>query len=283
MTKLRIKGKIILILTYGGISLEKNNINLTLDEKEHIVESIINGLEKSNNYFDSNRTITKNGREGERWNYINQEVKVELSGYEKFDVSLCKRKIWEIILIYDKETRNLYSLMKDQRFRELRDDIEENGLHYAAVIASKVNSHLEYEVQEQINFLDNMNNLLDEKVEESFKDITKYIPGDIDKYTMITFSNKNEELISISGRIVSSTLQNIYKEDWSDLIKPKYNMVIEEILGNIQLDDDNEEEVEVGIKVNVMQKNNKVDILQNDKKENIKIELKKHQEEKQEN
>lgn len=249
----------------------KNNIDLNFNEKECIVDAILSGLEKSNDYFTSNRTITKNGREGERWNYINEEVKNTLS--DKFEVSLCQRRIWGIILIYDKETRCLYSLMKDKRLRELREDIKSNGMHYATVLATYVNSHFQYEVQDQMTFIDESDSLYDEKLEESFNDITKYISGDINKYTMITFTNKNEELISISGRVVSPSLDNIYKEDWSDLIKPKYDVVINEILGDISLDEDTDEDIEIPIKDNKILRNNK---------EDINIGLKKHQEKKQE-
>ena len=115
--------------------------------------------------------------------------------------------------------------------------------------------------------------MYDEKLEENFKEITKYISGDIDKYTMITFTNKNQELTSISPRIVSPSLDDIYKEDWSDLIKPKYDAVINEILGDISLDEDADEDIEVPIKEDIMRKNNK---------EDINIGLKKHQEKKQE-
>ena len=246
-------------------------INLDFNDKECIVDAILNGLEKSHDYFTSNRTITKNGREGERWNYINEEVKSTLS--DKFEVYLCQRKIWGIILIYDKETRCLYSLMKDKRLRELREDIKSNRMHYAIVLATCVNSHFQYEVQDQMTFIDENDSLYYEKLEESFSDITKCISGDIDKYTMITFTNKNEELISISGRVVSPSLDNIHKEDWSYLIKPKYDVVINEILGDISLDDDTDEDIEVPLKDNIMIKNNK---------EYINIGLKKHQEKKQE-
>lgn len=255
----------------GVITLVKNSIDLNFDEKEYIVDSILSGLEKSHDYFISNRTITNNGREGERWNYINEEVKNILP--EKFHVCLCQRKIWGIILIYDKETKCLYSLMKDKRLRELRGDIDSNGMHYAAVLANQLNSNLQYEVQDQMSFIDDKYNLYDEKIEESFIDITKNIPGDINKYVMITFTNKNNELTSISGIVVSPKLDSIYEESWSDMIKPKYDVVIKEMLSDISLSDDTDEEIDVPIKMDIMQKNNK---------ENIKIELKKHQEKKQE-
>ena len=249
----------------------KYDISLDFNDKECIVDAILSGLEKSHDYFTSNRTITNNGREGERWNYINEEVKNTLS--DKFEVSLCKRRIWEIILIYDKAPKSHYSLMKHKRLGELRDEIKSNGMHYATVLATYINSHFQYEVQEQMTFIDESDSLYDEKLEENFKEITKYIPGDIDKYTMITFTNKNEELTSISARIVSPSLDDIYKEDWSDLIKPKYDVVINEILGDISLDDDMDEKIELQIKDNIMRKNNK---------EDINIGLKKHQEKKQE-
>ena len=163
--------------------------------------------------------------------------------------------------------------MKYKRLGELREEIKSNGMHYATVLATYINSHFQYEVQEQMTFIDESDSLYDEKLEENFKEITKYIPGDIDKYTMITFTNKNEELTSISARIVSPSLDDIYKEDWSDLIKPKYDVVINEILGDISLDDDMDEKIELQIKDNIMRKNNK---------EDINIGLKKHQEKKQE-
>ena len=151
----------------------KYDISLDFNDKECIVDAILSGLEKSHDYFTSNRTITNNGREGERWNYINEEVKNTLS--DKFEVSLCKRRIWEIILIYDKETKCLYSLMKDKRLGELREEIKSNGMHYATVLATYINSHFQYEVQEQMTFIDESDSLYDEKLEENFKEITKYI------------------------------------------------------------------------------------------------------------
>lgn len=252
-------------------TLIKYDINLDFNDKECIVDAILSGLEKSHDYFTSNRTITKNGREGERWNYINEEVKNTLA--DKFEVSLCKRRIWEIILIYDKETRSLYSLMKDKRLMELKEEIKSNGMHYAKVLAEYINSRFQYEKKEQMTFIEESDSSYEEKLEENFREITKYISGDIDKYTMITFTNKNEELTSISARIVSPILDDIYKDDWSYLIKPKYDVVINEMLGDISLDDDMDENIDLPIKEDIMRKNNK---------EDINIGLKKHQEKKQE-
>ncbi|MBU3105759.1 DUF5986 family protein [Clostridium gasigenes] len=215
---------------------DKMTINLNEEYKIILVQAMQNGLERFKDYKIENRTITNMGSTGTKWDMINSECKDALPKL-KFDVVICKRGIWQLVLMYDKETKSLYTLMKDKRFEDLLKVVSKDKVHYLEALTT-VNIDLSEEAQEQITLFEDFTKGKTEKIERTVRQLFKNIDGQIERHVLITFTDKNFELYSISASIITPSLQVLLKEDWAQYIQPKYDLDIND---NDLLCDDGED------------------------------------------
>lgn len=203
-----------------------NNKTIDLEEefKRLIVQGVQNGLDRYREYKIENKTITNLGSIGTKWDKINTECSYALPK-NKFDVVACKRGVWELILIYDKETKNLFTLMKEQRFETLLKSISVNKVHYLeALTMCNINDTEEY--IEQTTFFNELTEDKKEKIEKTLEVMLKKIDGEIEKHVLIRFNDREFELSSITASIITPYLTIIMQENWSEYIQPKYDIVI---------------------------------------------------------
>lgn len=217
-------------------------VDMEVEDKKIIVQALQNGLERFYEHISNTRTVTNMGYTGTKWDMINTECRDALPA-KKYDVVVCKRGVWQLILMYDKVTKTLYTLMKEKRYEDICKTIKSNKVHYLEAIAT-VNKCLVEEKQEQIALFEGFNELKTEKIESTVEQLLSNIDGDVKKHVLVTFTDKNYELYSISALIVTPSLQILHKEDWTEYIEPKYSLDINNI--DINRDD---EEIELGLKV----------------------------------
>lgn len=233
-------------LDYGIYGGEKMSNDLIIDMKEEdkkvIVQALQNGLERFNEHMGNTGTVTNMGYTGTKWDMINTECRDALPE-KKYDVVVCKRGVWQLILMYDKDTKTLYTLMKEKRYEEVCKTVKSNKVHYLEAIAT-VNKGLVEERQEQIAFFEGFNELKVEKMKNTVEQLLNKIDGEVKKHVLITFTDKSLELCSISALIVTPSLQILCKEDWTEYIEPKYSLDVSTI--DIYSED---EEIELGLKV----------------------------------
>jgi hypothetical protein len=245
-----------------------NNITIKLSEEDKMLftESIRNGLDKFGDYKIEHPTVTRIGYTGTQWDYINTECSDALPK-SKFDISVCSRGVWELILIYDKESKYLYTLMKDKRFEDLKKQLKKDKVHYLEAI-TKLNVKFWEESQEQGSFFADISEIKSEKIEKTIEQMLKDINEDIEAHILVTFTERQNELFSISASIVTPTLNIIYAEKWNEYIQPKYDIVI-----NNKIIEDllNVEEEDINLPLKEIEKLN-----------NINIKLKKNEKNKEE-
>ena len=82
------------------------------------------------------------------------------------------------------------------------------------------------------------------KIDNTVEELLNNINGEVKKHVLITFTDKNLELVSISALVITHSLQILCKEDWSEYIEPKYSLD----LNNVIIDND-DEEIKLGLKV----------------------------------
>ena len=82
------------------------------------------------------------------------------------------------------------------------------------------------------------------EIDNTVEELLNNINGEVKKHVLITFTDKNLELVSISALVVTHSLQILYKEDWSEYIEPKYSLDLD----NVIIDND-DEEIKLGLKV----------------------------------
>lgn len=218
-------------------------IDMEIEEKKIIVQALQNGLERFNEHIRNARTVTNMGYTGTKWDMINTECKDALSE-KKYDVVVYKRGVWQLILMYDKDIKTLYTLMKEKRYEDICKTVKSNKVHYLEAITT-VNKGLVEEKQEQMAFFEGFNELKIEKIENTVEQLLNNIDGEVKKHVLITFTDKNLELSSISALIVTPSLQILHKEDWTEYIEPKYSLDV----NNTDINNNSDDEIELGLKV----------------------------------
>lgn len=218
-------------------------IDMKVEDRKRIVQALKNGLEKFEEYISNNKTITKIGHMGTKWDMINTECQKAMLKSE-YDVVVCKRGIWQLLLMYDRNTNTLYTLMKEKRYEDLCKTVKGNKVHYLEAITT-VNKDLLKEKHEQVTFFEEFNKLKMEKMETTLKQLLNNIDGQVKKHVLITFTDKNLELYSISALIVTPSLQILHKENWTEYIEPKYSLDS----NNIDINNYENEDIKLGLKV----------------------------------
>lgn len=199
-------------------------INLNKEYKKFFVQILQNGLDRFKEHEIINKTVTKIGSMGTKWDMINSEFKEALDK-SRFDTIICKRGVWAFILIYDKTNNTLYTLMKDKRFEELVKTVKKDKVHYLEALTT-VNINLCNETLEQMTLLENFTKEKEEKIEKTVDELFKNINGNIERHILIRFTDKEFELYSISASIITPSLDVLIKEDWAEYIQPKYTLEI---------------------------------------------------------
>lgn len=240
------------------------NIPLPDEYKDSIMEAISYGVKDDIIQFKKDTNlVTENGLKFLKWDFINTNIARAVS-CDRLEWTIIKRGGWKLVLIYDRETKLLYSLMSENNFEILRKRSKIDKVHYIDAL-SLINNNLKAKNQvTQLTLFDINDENIEMQKEDLLKDILQHINGEVQYYAVITFSTKKYELSSVVTYIPTPQLEVAYLEDWSNHIPVDFDV-------HLTIDDDVEEdddEVEVKLRERTVPKNDDI------------IKLRKHKEEK---
>lgn len=165
----------------------------------------------------------------------------------RFSVETFNRGAHEFIVIYDKNEKTLYSIMKYKTFKGLEKSKKKANVHYLEALGFFNN----YNIAEksQIKFFED--EYRERQIEDLlFKIVRKEVIDEVEVHKLITFDIKNNELASISVFQLNSELDIINEESWNDYITVDYDNIGATGL-NTDITQENyalEEEILLGIK-----------------------------------
>jgi len=118
-----------------------------------VAESISEGI--GIDFIDTRKqlnTYTTNSSPTLIWDLINSNLKKKLGqDYACLYVSKKKRGIWEFLLIVDKKSKKIITVMRENRLKQLTKHPFKNKKHYAAALALLLNSGLRSRQTKLIN------------------------------------------------------------------------------------------------------------------------------------
>lgn len=245
--------------------IKQTVFELESEWKEAMLNAMQDGVDIADGVLKKMRLVTQNGRNEMLWNSMNTEVKNVLPN-DRFIVLPTNRGIWQFIIVYDTETKIIYTLMKSARFKDVRHKYEKcNGkVHYLECLAELNRSYCEVEYFQTSFLEDNI-----DRAEEKEKVLCKML-NDIreqaEKYILITFELEKKEIKLPQANLLSPNLDIMEVEDWRQYITLAYDAVLnmEEI---DEVNDVNEEEFDVTLKPNIIP-------FTYDKKENSQVDIK---------
>lgn len=102
----------------------------------------------------NNGLVTNNSKPSRIWDFIYSQLFTNASS-QLCRVALVRRGPWEMVLLLDARTKLLFSVMREQRYRELgRLTAEERRFHYARALSTCLNADL-MSIEKQTNIFEN--------------------------------------------------------------------------------------------------------------------------------
>lgn len=181
---------------------------------------------------DTQRLVTQNGTSGRIWDYIHTNL---CKNFSKSDViaNPTKRGAWALVPVFDRSTGTIYSLMREQRFSELKKQRPKRRIaNYLDALVGSLNAELTATQHQTLLFPSLSHKFNDIQIQEIVQKIIfdLGIPNELVKrHALILFQSSNYELISLRCCIVNSNLDRVAEANWNNYIKTNESAVADKI------------------------------------------------------
>lgn len=226
----------------------KSRIPLSDQDKTVLIEAIYNAHKNDIREFILEYDLeTQNCIHFLRWDFTNTNIIRRFQG-ERFQCIKVKRGPWKFILIYDRETKFLYSLMREKRFKDLQDRVTAERVHYVDALVS--NNHeledistVERVFQQDLFDLDGM--IWSEEVHQVWEELSVNIEGDVRYYAIVTFTSEKDEITAVSTYIPTVSLGIAHEENWNEYITADFSNTYSTSAFQAETED---EDIEIGLR-----------------------------------
>lgn len=171
-----------------------------------------------------------NGKKLLKWDLVNRNFIMNFSA-GNLTAEYAKRGAWNMVPLYDKETGTIYTVMREERFREIqRKQSKRKKAHYVDALVQSFNFDLSTE--HQLSLLEE-ESFDEEEVKSIIEDIIKDFDIEktvIKRYKTILFEEYNSELIDVRCCVLDSSLQVVEEEDWSAYITHSESVVVDTVV-----------------------------------------------------
>ncbi len=177
-----------------------------------------------------NRLRTHNGNGGRIWDFLNTEL------CEGFNSPNCmayisQRGPWEMVLVYEQESKRLFTFMREARFATIRKEAyKRRRMHYLDMLTRHLNKDLLAPVG-QLSLFENGfedQNDLNELVGRLLRDLQR--DGVIiERHVLILFESQNYQLTSIRAVMLDSNLDIVAEESWNNKIAANVSIIADSV------------------------------------------------------
>lgn len=165
------------------------------------------------------------------WDFINRNLMVSFLESNVL-YSTHKRGMWEVLLLYDKDSNLVLSFMKDARFKYIKKAKRNRRPQYVRALLL-LNDKLQAETKQQKFFIEE--NIDDDK--EQLKTLlaslcsqfTMQESNVIDNHVLVVFSSSFGQITSIKAYILDNDLDKVDEQDWLHHSRPIVSNIIEQV------------------------------------------------------
>ncbi len=203
-----------------------------LDFGQNFISAIANSISEAVSYDIKQskqllNTHTTNSTPNLIWDLINTNIKNKL-GKENVEIITQKIGLWEFLIVYDKSSNNVLTIMRDARLKLLVRGQNKYKKHYAAILAYRFNKGLQPKARQRTLFVVSSNETEDNKYKEMMSNelCSKFESlGDNSRYAIISFSASNYQLNSLAVSLFTPKFEPVHKESLDNYIKPSYDSI----------------------------------------------------------
>lgn len=136
--------------------------------------------------------------------------------------SVTTRGMWTVLLLYDENSKLLFSFMRESRFREIQNRKNGSRPQYVQALIS-LNSELQAS-KKQVTLFPEEAKYSETELAKNLKELCANFEGEIDtqnsKHVMIVFSDKYGNIDSLRAYILDRDLDVVCEQDWLEIVKP---------------------------------------------------------------
>lgn len=179
------------------------------------------------------RLVTQNSTPSRIWDLLNTDL------CTKFNSPDCmayksKRGPWEMVMVYEKCSGFLYSIMREKRYKEVYNKIRHRRrMHYVDILARHLNSDL-ISTTRQLSFIPTIPVTFEDqdKVVEAVQKLLENLLEDnvvLKRHVLVLFEGANFQLSSVRAVMVNSNLDIVAEEDWSKYISIEESIIVDQV------------------------------------------------------
>lgn len=196
--------------------------------KKSIVNSLVDGFGDDTRKYIRELEADINNINGlsiMKWNSVYNNL-IKNPNCEGILFNFVRRGCWNMVMGYDIKERTLISFMREERFSELKKEI--NSGHYLYAMSGVLNVGLNEE--EQISFFcDEDKKKRSEKTTNDILEQFKIDKESIDKYAVVLIREKNFEVFNVRMCIADSNLDITEQENWNEFINYDESLIVDNV------------------------------------------------------
>lgn len=145
-----------------------------------------------------------------------------------------KRGMWEVMLLYDKNSKMLLSFMRDTRFKNIQKAKRDHQPQYMRALLT-LNSDLQSEVKQQRLFVDENTSTdgdtqqLKELLNALCMGFMEPVIGEIKHHALVVFASNYGQITSLRACILDSDLDVVSEQNWLNVSKPIMSNEVEKV------------------------------------------------------
>lgn len=199
-------------------------MNISIDKKAFIT-AIQNGLTNTRNEIYVSNTLTHNRKHMEKWDYIVTAVLKAFEHDDKYLFVPLDRGLFEVTMIFDKDEKVLYSIIRDKNFDKLLERKFVDKIHY---VDAMLDYNLRYQTRSSQVSWPGMESMFSDNATDKIRNLQADIEAmlrsdEIKKYITIVIDFNGYTLTNAKAVLCSKCLEIISEDDWSEFITPSYN------------------------------------------------------------
>lgn len=177
-----------------------------------------------------NHLVTQNSTPSRIWDFINRDI-IELADNNGCLVSITKRGPWNMIVLYDTESQDVLTIMREERLSEISRTLNQRkSLHYLQAFTECFNSDLCAAGKQQSMFEEvNVRNDVYEEAEKVVQKMTESINSaetlPIERHVLVLFSSMNFQLTNIRAVMIDTDLDIVCEQSWNKYISASESIV----------------------------------------------------------
>ncbi len=174
------------------------------------------------------RLRTRNGNAGRVWDFLNTSLCESLDSPDCMTY-VVNRGPWEMVIVYEKKTKWIYTIMREARFASIRHNTpKRRRMHYLDMFTRHFNSDLLASIGQTHMFTKEFSD--ESELSELVGKMLYALQTDgavIDRHVLVLFDSRNHQLTSIRAVMIDSNLDIVAEENWTISIPSTDSVIVE--------------------------------------------------------